>query len=90
MDWKWLVERFETMINHWCNKWLTLGGRLILIKVMLKSLPVYWMTLAHISVTVLTKLHRLSYDFPWVGNKTKKGYHFCNWQSLAKPKQHGG
>jgi hypothetical protein len=90
MDWQWLVDRFETRINHWCNKWLTLGGRLILIKVVLESLPVYWMTLAHISVTVLTKLRRLSYDFLWAGNKTKKCYHLCNWQIIAKPKQLGG
>jgi hypothetical protein len=31
-DWQWLIDKFESRINHWCNKWLTLGGRLVLIK----------------------------------------------------------
>jgi hypothetical protein len=90
LDWQWLIDKFESRINHWCNKWLTLGGRLVLIKVVLESLPVYWLTLAHISISVLHILRRLSYDFLWSGSKSKKRYHLCNWQVLAKPKQLGG
>jgi hypothetical protein len=56
----------------------------------LESLPVYWLTLAHISISVLHKLRRLSYAFLWSGSKTKKHYHLCNWKAIAKPKQLGG
>jgi hypothetical protein len=90
MDWQWLVDRFNSRINLWCNKWLTMGGRLVLIKVVLESIPVYWLTLAHISIFVLNVLRRLSYDFLWSRSKSKKCYHLCNWQALTKPKQLGG
>jgi hypothetical protein len=40
-DWRWLVRKFEKRINHWCFRWLTLGGRFILIKSVLENLPVY-------------------------------------------------
>jgi hypothetical protein len=48
------------------------------------------MTLAHIFVSVLSKLRRISFEYMWVGNKSKKCYHLCNWQFIAKPKQLGG
>jgi hypothetical protein len=35
----------EKMIDHWCNKWISLGGRYIIINVVLESQLVYWMTL---------------------------------------------
>jgi hypothetical protein len=36
-DWQWLIEKFENMINHWCNMLLTMGGRYVLIKSVLES-----------------------------------------------------
>jgi hypothetical protein len=68
-DWQWLIDKFETKINHWCNKWLSLGGCFVLIKSVLESLLVYRMTLAYISVLVLHKLCKLSISFLWLGNK---------------------
>jgi hypothetical protein len=40
-DWSWLVSTFERKIGFWCNKWLSLGGRLILVKTVLQSLAVF-------------------------------------------------
>jgi len=36
-EWDWLVAKYERRISHWCNKWLTLGERLVLIKEVLES-----------------------------------------------------
>jgi hypothetical protein len=47
-DWRWLISKFEKRLNLWCNRWLSLGGRYVLIKVVLESQPVYWMALASI------------------------------------------
>ena len=35
-DWRWLLIKFEKRIVHWCNRWLTLGGRFVLIKSILE------------------------------------------------------
>jgi hypothetical protein len=58
-DWSWLIEKFEHRINHWCNRLLSLGGRYILVKSVLESLPVYWLALAHIPLSVLTKIRQI-------------------------------
>lgn len=40
-DWLWLVNKFDDKINVWCNTWLSLGGRVTLIKVALTNFPIY-------------------------------------------------
>jgi hypothetical protein len=89
-DWQWLFEKFESQINHWCNRWLSLGGRFVLIKAVLESQPVYWMALAHIPISVLHRIRKMMISFLWSGNKNKQSYHLSNWESITKPKLYGG
>jgi hypothetical protein len=44
-DWGWLVAKIEKKIGLWCNQWLSLGGRLILVKSVLESQSVFWMSM---------------------------------------------
>jgi hypothetical protein len=89
-DWNWLIAKVEKKIGHWCTRWLSLGGRYTLIKVVLEGQPIYWMALAAIPATVLTKLRQLTYKFLWSGCSDHFRQHLCNWEVLAKPKQKGG
>ena len=45
-DWKWLIEKITNMTKLWCYKWLSLGGRLTLVKSVLEAKLVYWHSLA--------------------------------------------
>jgi hypothetical protein len=36
-DWNLLLIKFQKRIAHWCNRWLTLGGRYILLKSVLEG-----------------------------------------------------
>eukprot|EP00253_Pinus_taeda_P030029 PITA_30029 len=45
-DWTWLITKVEKRLNVSYHKYLSRAGRLILIKVVLEAMPVYWMTLA--------------------------------------------
>ena len=64
-DWKWLIQRYERKISHWAQKFLSMGGRLTLIQVVLSSIPVYWFNLAPIPVSVLNKLRSITFSFLW-------------------------
>jgi hypothetical protein len=75
LDWDWLLKKFEFRITHWCNRWLTLGGRLVLVKAVLESQPVYWLALANIPSSILHRIRQVTYNFLWNGNKKRKGYH---------------
>jgi hypothetical protein len=89
-DWQWLVALYKNKIDFWCNKWLSIGGRYILIKSVLEGLAVYWMSLERIPAKVTSILRRLSINFLWNDQDSKRRFHLCNWQELSKPRKAGG
>jgi hypothetical protein len=89
-DWSWLVASFKKKIDFWCNKWLSLGGRLILVQSVLQSLAVYWMMLERIPAKIIISLRSLAFKFLWGGNSDKNRMHLCKWQFISRPKREGG
>jgi hypothetical protein len=89
-DWHWILIKFEKRITHWCNRWLSLGGRFVLIKSVLESQAVYWMALAAIPGTILKRIRQLIFSFLWTSGSANKHLHLCHWESIAKPKSVGG
>jgi hypothetical protein len=89
-DWQWLIAKYEYRISHWCNRWLSIGGRLILIKVVLEIQPVYWLALANLPSLILHRIQQLVFSFLWSGRNKKKKFHMCDWKLIARPKHHGG
>jgi len=75
---------------NWCHRWLSLGGRVILVKVVLESIYVYWISLENIPKSVLNCIRRRMFSFLWTGNKFNEGMHLVSWKKLAKPKKTGG
>jgi len=55
-EWSWLVAKIEKQIGLWCNQWLSLGGRLILVKSVLESQSVFWMSMEVIPKSVLNRI----------------------------------
>jgi hypothetical protein len=84
------VALFERRIGFWGNKWLSLGGRLILVKSVLEGLAVYWMMLERIPNKIIILLRRLSFNFLWNDLPGKRHFHLCSWQSLSRPRKEGG
>jgi len=89
-DWHWLLEKYEKRIRHWCNRWLSIRGRLVLIKVVFESQPMYWLALSNIPSTILQRIRHLIFGFLWWGGKKKKSFHLCNWNYISRPKIFGG
>ncbi len=48
----WLLGKTEKRILIWSHRWLTRAGRLVLIKYVLEAIPVYWMSLAWILLSL--------------------------------------
>jgi hypothetical protein len=65
MDWLWLEKKFEKRILSWSHRWLTLGGRVILVKAVLESISVYWLSLEKIPKSVLNNIRRRMFNFLW-------------------------
>ena len=76
--WWWLIRNFEKRIMHWAHKLLSLGGRLVLIHVVLTILSVYWFALAPVPQSILKNLRQMIFDFLWGSSSTYKHYHLVD------------
>ena len=66
------------------------SGRLVLIKLVLEAIPVYWMALAWIPKSIPNKSRRTYTTFIWSGKKYQKVLPWVKWDQIARPKSMGG
>jgi hypothetical protein len=62
-DWDWLIAKLLKKVGLWCNRWLSLGGRYILVKVVLEAQPVFWMSLEALPLSVLSRIRKVMFHF---------------------------
>jgi hypothetical protein len=62
----------------------------VLVKVVLESILVYWMSIAHIPKGILDKIRKKCFSFLWVGKREKKGIPLVKWSRVANLKEVGG
>lgn len=67
-----MPQRMETKSALWKAKYLSLGGRITLIKLALTNLPIYFMSLFRCPSAVAKRLQSLQRDFLWHGREDKK------------------
>jgi mannosylglycoprotein endo-beta-mannosidase len=79
------IKKAKARISLWMNRLLSRGGILVLIKLVLESLPVYWTSIMAIPRGVMDKIRRLSFKYLW-----SKGVHLVKWAAIAAPKEMGG
>jgi len=72
----WLFKKIEARIGCMCHRWLSIECRLVLLKSVLESVPVYWLSLAHVPKSIL--------------EKNQECASLVKWNTLAKPKNDGG
>ncbi|KAK2663067.1 hypothetical protein Ddye_001641 [Dipteronia dyeriana] len=88
--WKHVVSRVEQRLSPWKGAIISKGGRLVLIKANLYSLPSYFMSVFSIPVVVAKKLEKLRCVFFWNDNHMRRNIHYVDWDTLCKHKKHGG
>jgi hypothetical protein len=55
-DWEMIEERIEKKLSSWKEKYLSVGGRLVLINLVLSSLPMFMLSFFEIPKGVLEKI----------------------------------
>lgn len=72
------------------KKYLSLGGRITLIKAVLLNLPTYYLSMFQLPKGIEKKLEQLFGNFLWGGNEAKRKVHLVAWPEVVKPKIKGG
>jgi exonuclease III len=89
-DWRKVEERFEKKLSCWKAKYLSYGGRLVLLNSVLSSLPMFMMSFFEIPKGVLKNLDHFRSRFFWQGSSNQHKYRLARWDILCRPKDQGG
>ncbi|GMI72472.1 hypothetical protein HRI_000916500 [Hibiscus trionum] len=88
--WAPVINKFEKKLGGWQSNLLSIGGRVILIKSILASLPIYFLSLFRMPKAISNRLNGLMARFLWGGSSEKSKIHWVKWIDVCKPKEIGG
>ncbi|CAI9115392.1 OLC1v1016291C1 [Oldenlandia corymbosa var. corymbosa] len=86
-----LLDSLDSKIASWKNKFLSSGGRLILLRHVLAAMPIH--VLSAISpppMSVLKEMEKRCQRFLWHGSNDEKRRHWRSWDRLALPISENG
>ncbi|GMJ14282.1 hypothetical protein HRI_005097400 [Hibiscus trionum] len=87
--WVPVVEKVKKRLTSWRSRLLSFSGRLVLVKAVLSNLPIYYMSLFKLPVSICKQINRLINNFLW-GGAEKRSIVWIGWKELCKPKVNGG
>ena len=88
--WGPVIEKISKRLEGWLKGCLSRGGRLTLIQSVLESIPIYYLSLFKIPISVCNIIEKLMRDFFWEGYGERVCDHIVNWDIVSKSKEKGG
>jgi hypothetical protein len=67
-----VIDTLQKRLQAWQNRYVSLGGRLILINSVLASIPIFYLSFMKMPVNVWKKLVVIQRNFLWGGASGKK------------------
>jgi hypothetical protein len=89
-EWKLVKEILQKRLSSWKGNLLSLGGRLILINLVLSNMVMHMILFFLLPKGVLHKLDYYRSRFFWQGDNKKKKYRLAKWSVVCSPKDQGG
>jgi hypothetical protein len=88
-DWKMAEERIGKTLSSWKGKYLSVGGRLVLISSVLTSLTMFMLSFFEVPKGVLEKVDYWRSQFFWQSDSQKKKYRLTKWDIICQPREQG-
>ncbi|GKV19324.1 hypothetical protein SLEP1_g29604 [Rubroshorea leprosula] len=88
--WASVIECLRRKLSSWRCDSLSFGGRIILLKAVLSSIPVYYFSTLKAPKKVINLLSLIQRRFLWGGSEENKRISWVGWDSVCKSKEEGG
>jgi hypothetical protein len=88
--WEPVVERLRSRLRSWGNRYVSLGGRIMLINSVLNSIPIFYLSYLKMRNGVIKKIVRIQREFLWGGIKGGKKISWVKWKDVCLPRGQGG
>ncbi|GKG16024.1 hypothetical protein Tco_0358347, partial [Tanacetum coccineum] len=89
-NWKTLVDKFYSKLSSWKINLLYFGGRLTLIKAVLGSLGIYYLSLFRVPEAILKTLEKSRASFFWGSSQDSKKLACMKWNNILASYDKGG
>jgi hypothetical protein len=88
--WRPMVEAIKKRFQSWGNKYISLGGRIVLINFVLNSLPIFFLSYLKMPSKVWKEVIKIQRKFFWGGLSSRSRMCWVKWEEICKPKKEGG
>eukprot|EP00253_Pinus_taeda_P004451 PITA_04451 len=89
-SWKQLLEKLETRLSLWTNRALNMASRIVLIKAVFHSMPLYLFSILVAPKWVLKEIKNLQRNFLWGSSGQNRKWALVKWDKVCLPKKAGG
>lgn len=79
----------ERQLFHWKGKFLSLGGRIVMLRAVLSAIPLYMFSRDRIPVWVLECIDQIGARFLWQGTSPDRKYHLVCWDRVCRKERDG-
>jgi hypothetical protein len=88
--WEPLINSLRKRLGSWNNKFVSLGGRIVLLNAVLNAIPIFYLSFLKMPVQVWKKIRRIQREFLWGSRNGRKLVNWVKWEDVCKPKSLGG
>jgi hypothetical protein len=85
-----MLDAIKGRLCSWGNKYVSLGGRIVLINAVLNSLPICFLSYLKMPVKVWHEVVKIQRNFFWGGLASRRSMCWVKWSEICKPKKEGG
>jgi hypothetical protein len=88
--WEPLLASLRKRLGTWGNKYVSLGGRIVLLNSVLNTISIFYLSFLKILVQVWKQVRRIQREFLWGGRRGRKRISWVKWDVICLPKKKGG
>jgi len=88
--WEPVLSKLKSRLSVWKWRFLSMAGRLCLIKSVLAAVPLYYISLFKVPEGVCKSITSIQRRFLWGWGKEKRPISWVSWKDICKPKEEGG
>ncbi|XP_059064784.1 uncharacterized protein LOC131856859 [Cryptomeria japonica] len=88
--WKGLLDGCKAKMEGWKSKWLTLVGRILILKSVISAMPIFSMACFKLPGTIIKNIQQKMRKFLWNNKQDQDKIPLMAWDRVCKPKGGGG
>jgi len=88
--WEPVVNRINARLSSWKGKFLSMAGRICLIKSVFTSIPLFYLSFFKALVSVCNRIESIQRSFLWACGRDNRSIPWVSWENICKPFEEGG